>query len=309
MSSSKSNRLFLSACVSLMTLSFCMNNAAQAGFEWTPPASAPAETSEPEITPGSALPMPPPDVQEEILGTMPKKAPVMAQPIVPQQPAQHAKSGTPMMKTMSMDEQKPAAKVKHKKITPAAQAPAEMPIAAQPQPASAQAEQVPSAAKQDLAIDPYPTQAPRRKKPTQSPVVLPADSSKNMSEVALEQLNQKPDAPQGDEQSIKWNDGLTFAVAEGFGSDIPLALALSQIVPPDYAYSFGDGVNPGQRVSWNGGKPWNEVLSDVLAPLHIVSEIKGKTLQLKKLENQASASPAAIAEQPAAPAKKKLNLN
>ena len=43
----------------------------------------------------------------------------------------------------------------------------------------------------------------------------------------------------------------------GFGTDMPLALALRQIVPADYAFSFGENVNPGYRVSWSGGKAWD----------------------------------------------------
>ena len=62
--------------------------------------------------------------------------------------------------------------------------------------------------------------------------------------------------------------GSSFKLAEGFGSEIPLAMALRQVVPADYAFSFGNGVNPGYRISWNGGKPWNEVVFD-LSLIHI----------------------------------------
>ncbi len=57
----------------------------------------------------------------------------------------------------------------------------------------------------------------------------------------------------------------TRAVIAGFGKDMPLALALSQVVPSEYAYSFGGGVNPGTRVSWEGDRPWDIVLQDMLA--------------------------------------------
>ncbi|MGH1398079.1 MAG: hypothetical protein ACRBCT_02585 [Alphaproteobacteria bacterium] len=67
-----------------------------------------------------------------------------------------------------------------------------------------------------------------------------------------------------------------FAVVNGFGSDLPLALALGQIVPADYTYSFAAGVNPGAFISWSGnGKPWNEVLSDTLMPLGYGIQIRG----------------------------------
>lgn len=66
-----------------------------------------------------------------------------------------------------------------------------------------------------------------------------------------------------------------FAEALGFGSDIPLALALGQIVPAEFAYSFASNVNPGVKVSWNGGKPWNEVLNEALQPHNLHAEIAG----------------------------------
>ncbi len=72
----------------------------------------------------------------------------------------------------------------------------------------------------------------------------------------------------------------TYDAVEGFGSDLPLALALSQVVPPQYSYSFGSGVNPGARVSWNGGKPWDIVLKDMVAPLNVGATISGKSVIL-----------------------------
>ncbi|MFP4313403.1 MAG: TcpQ domain-containing protein [Alphaproteobacteria bacterium] len=58
-------------------------------------------------------------------------------------------------------------------------------------------------------------------------------------------------------------------IALGFGKNMPLALALKQILPDNYAYAFSAGVNPGQLVSWNGGKSWDLVLKEALAPLNL----------------------------------------
>lgn len=58
----------------------------------------------------------------------------------------------------------------------------------------------------------------------------------------------------------------TYTEAVGFGKELPLALALSQVVPAGYTYSFADNIDAGATVSWEGGKPWNEVLSAMLAP-------------------------------------------
>lgn len=69
---------------------------------------------------------------------------------------------------------------------------------------------------------------------------------------------------------------------EGFGSDIPLVMALQQIVPPEYTYSFGGGVNPGESVSWEGGKNWAQVLSEMLDTKGLRADIKGRSIQIQE---------------------------
>lgn len=65
-----------------------------------------------------------------------------------------------------------------------------------------------------------------------------------------------------------------FAEAVGFGRDLPLALALSQVVPPEYSYAFARNVNVGTTVSWQGGKPWNVVLDEMLAQNGMKADIQ-----------------------------------
>lgn len=65
----------------------------------------------------------------------------------------------------------------------------------------------------------------------------------------------------------------SFEQAVGSGRDLPLALALAQVIPPDYALAFGTSVDAGANVSWEGGKPWNEVLDDMLRPLGLRADI------------------------------------
>ena len=71
-------------------------------------------------------------------------------------------------------------------------------------------------------------------------------------------------------------------VVQGFGSDLPLALALQQVVPASYAYSFADDINPGLRVSWNGGKPWDQVVSDMVAPMNMSARVDDNTVRIEK---------------------------
>ena len=73
-----------------------------------------------------------------------------------------------------------------------------------------------------------------------------------------------------------------FGSVEGFGNDIPLAMAMQQIVPSDYAYYFGEGVSPSTPVSWNGGKPWNMVVADMIAPAGMRLDVQGNVISIKR---------------------------
>ena len=79
---------------------------------------------------------------------------------------------------------------------------------------------------------------------------------------------------------------------QGFGKDISLAIALSQIVPPSYAYKFANGVNPGQKVSWQGGKPWTQVLSDILVANDLEVVIQGNVVKVQQPSSRAAAAAA-----------------
>lgn len=81
------------------------------------------------------------------------------------------------------------------------------------------------------------------------------------------------------------SQGQSFAEAVGFGRDLPLALALSQVVPPDYSYSFSQNVDAGTNVSWQGGKPWDQVLNDMLAPSGLRADIRGRDVMIKSINS------------------------
>ena len=73
----------------------------------------------------------------------------------------------------------------------------------------------------------------------------------------------------------------SYTEAVGFGRDLPLALALSQVVPPEYSYAFAQNVNVGTTVSWQGGKPWNVVLDEMLAPNGMKADIQDGQIVIK----------------------------
>ncbi len=124
-----------------------------------------------------------------------------------------------------------------------------------------------------------------------APIALPSDSEETLTDITIDDVLTTEDiSPEETEQApepeaIIWNTPEAFDVIEGFGADMPLALALGQIAPARYAYSFGTGVNPGSMISWEGGKPWNEVLDNALTPLNISYEIQDKTIHLKAIKS------------------------
>ncbi|TAL39711.1 MAG: hypothetical protein EPN97_01775 [Alphaproteobacteria bacterium] len=82
-------------------------------------------------------------------------------------------------------------------------------------------------------------------------------------------------------------------VLSGFAKDVPLVMALQQIVPPGYQYSFSSGVDAGTSVSWEGGKPWQGVLSDMLAAHGLGYSVQNNTVVVGAAQNNAmpAASP------------------
>jgi hypothetical protein len=67
-------------------------------------------------------------------------------------------------------------------------------------------------------------------------------------------------------------------VVEGFADKVPLSVAMQQILPQGYGYTLGDGIDPGQLVSWRGGRPWNVVMQEMLAPTGLSSNVNGRSV-------------------------------
>jgi hypothetical protein len=78
---------------------------------------------------------------------------------------------------------------------------------------------------------------------------------------------------------------------QGFGKDLPLVLALRQIVPVDYAYGFASNDLAGTRIDWQGGKPWPSVLSDSLSAAGLRADISDKAVLISKMAGYAPITP------------------
>ena len=118
--------------------------------------------------------------------------------------------------------------------------------------------------------------------PTSTPVVAPAPRQPmpsapktGLSSLAPQTAMPVAMAPQAPVQPAPQTSG-GYDMAVGFGEELPLVTALQQVVPADYTYVLGENVPMGQNVSWNGGKPWNEVLDDMVRPLGLKTAINGK---------------------------------
>jgi hypothetical protein len=59
-------------------------------------------------------------------------------------------------------------------------------------------------------------------------------------------------------------------------------------VPQQYKVSLSPGVDGGVHVSWQGDKPWEQSLSNMLAPERLVYFIQGNTLVVKPSEGRGS---------------------
>jgi hypothetical protein len=65
---------------------------------------------------------------------------------------------------------------------------------------------------------------------------------------------------------------------EGFGTDIPLSLALGQIVPRGLAVTISDDVRKDMKVSWHGSGDWRSVLRQLAKANHLTVNFVGQSV-------------------------------
>jgi hypothetical protein len=90
--------------------------------------------------------------------------------------------------------------------------------------------------------------------------------------------------------------GMDATPVQGFGKEIPLALALRQIVPAHYAFAFASGEYAGRKVSWQGGKPWWQVLNDTLVAAGLQAVVSGNVVTISEA---GAVVPAPVVAEPA----------
>lgn len=267
----------------------------QAGFEWVPQKKQPAMQAEVPVMPAPTFkdPVPVDDVVLPLPSDAdlaePTVAPVMPEPINMEKSAE-----LPPVETM--EPQKPAAPTRIV-MTPkeAPNSGATMNTSPEPSMPPLDVHMSHEHSPEALKKPPVTMTNTRIIMPEDAPVSAVQQTEKNNvvitafpgeAEMQNTQPMPLPMAP------IPAPSAIEFAQAVGFAKDIPLALALGQVVPADYAYSFGTDVNPGLRVSWSGGKPWNEVVAEMIVPLGYSVTITQKSVRISN--QKISGAPAFI---------------
>lgn len=114
---------------------------------------------------------------------------------------------------------------------------------------------------------------------------MPVDNVATGNNVYIEPVVRQPIAQSG--------PLVDASVLEGFGRDVPLALALQQIVPPGFAYALAPNVNAGVSLSWAGGQSWIAELNRALSTHGYQASVRGRTVLIN--------APSSIAPFPATP--------
>ena len=78
------------------------------------------------------------------------------------------------------------------------------------------------------------------------------------------------------------------AVVQGFATQVPLTLALRQLLPIGYSFSISQGVDTNTYVSYKGGRPWDETLKEMLASVGLVDRKQGTVVTISLCELSAS---------------------
>lgn len=91
-------------------------------------------------------------------------------------------------------------------------------------------------------------------------------------------------------------------VVEGFGKDIPLVIALRDIVPAKYAYAFSPKDIAGTKISWRGGKPWQDVLKAALDTVDFGMQVTDTQVLIYAKQYKSDAAPTSpTSKAPSAP--------
>ncbi len=74
-------------------------------------------------------------------------------------------------------------------------------------------------------------------------------------------------------------------IVRGFAKQVPLAVALRQMLPAGYGFSVDPDVDLGVLISFQGGKPWRETLKEALDPAGLAMREQGQMVSIGHAES------------------------
>ena len=145
-----------------------------------------------------------------------------------------------------------------------------------------------------VSMAPVPNMAPSMMLPPVAPAPAPAFSPAPMAapqSIPLAPIP-APTMPTANANNV-----------QGFGNDIPLIIATQQIAPEGRQVAFGDGIDPAQPISWQGGQDWRATLTSALGARGLVWSEQGNMIFINSNAPAPIMTPAAM---PVAPAPKMI---
>lgn len=79
-------------------------------------------------------------------------------------------------------------------------------------------------------------------------------------------------------------------LVRGFAKQVPLAVALRQLLPPGYGFSIDPDVDLGILVSFQGGKPWRDTLQEALEPAGLLMREQGQMVNIGRVSGSEAAT-------------------
>lgn len=138
---------------------------------------------------------------------------------------------------------------------------------------------------------PQVIEAPAVKTPVPAPTMAPAPAPIPFKMPSFV----PPAAPTAAEPASSLPPAEHEKSVQGFANNVPLSVALRQVLPVDFAYSVAQDVSLGTLVSWRGGANWRQVLKDMLTPAGLAAKEEGLMIEIAPLHPALGAMPSLAA--------------
>ena len=114
-------------------------------------------------------------------------------------------------------------------------------------------------------------------------------NKKDTTQGMISRQRLRPDMPGSDTQNAvphREQTAQNQQRIQGFGKDIPLTLALRQIMPDRYSFAFSEGVNRKTPISWEGGEDWRTTLRKSLQAKGLDMQIQNRIVRINKADQR-----------------------